>query len=99
MIHDVPTCKVLIERIEREAIETMQQTSALIVEDESQIPHTGTDEVSSHPAKDAKGADADLAEKGGKGEEKKTRDGTVGAKDNHPEAQLWGIGEKKQSKL
>jgi len=78
----------------------MQQSSSLIVDDASEIPYTGTDEVS-HPARD-KAADANLAEKGGKGEEKKTATGKVGAGDNHPEAQLWGIGEKKggkQSKL
>jgi len=87
-----------VSRIEREAIETMRQSLSMLVDDPSEIPHTGTDEVS-HPKRD-KNADAELADKGGKGEEKKTATGKVGANDNHPEAQLWGIGEKKtKSKL
>jgi len=87
-----------VSRIEREAIETMRQNLSMLVDDASDIPHTGTDEVSNKVLD--KSADAQLAEKGGKGEEKKTATGQVGANDNHPEAQLWGIGETKtKSKL
>ena len=35
MIHDIPTCAELISRIEREAIETLQQASSLIVSEDS----------------------------------------------------------------
>jgi len=30
LIHDIPTCEVLIKRIEREAIETMNRTQMLL---------------------------------------------------------------------
>jgi hypothetical protein len=31
LIHDIPTCDVLVKRIEREAEETLNKASALIV--------------------------------------------------------------------
>lgn len=33
MIHDVPTCDVLVKRIEREAAETLSKTSSLLVDE------------------------------------------------------------------
>jgi len=36
LIHDVPTCQVLISRIEREAIETLEKASSLVVKDAPQ---------------------------------------------------------------
>ena len=35
LIHDIPTCKDLVERIEREAVETLQEAQSLYV------PETG----------------------------------------------------------
>lgn len=43
LIHDVPTCDVLLKRIEREAIETFRAKQSLIIdEDEVPVSATGT---------------------------------------------------------
>jgi len=36
LIHDIPTCQVLVSRIEREAIETLEKASSLVVKDAPQ---------------------------------------------------------------
>jgi NAD(P)H-dependent flavin oxidoreductase YrpB (nitropropane dioxygenase family) len=33
LIHDIPTCEVLVKRIEREAVETLAQTASLWQQD------------------------------------------------------------------
>ena len=35
LIHDIPTCDELVKRIEREAIETLQKASSLLVEEDN----------------------------------------------------------------
>lgn len=50
LIHDVPTCDELVKRIEREAIETLQKSQSLYVDDvpkPDQIAGKGADQVQS----------------------------------------------------
>ncbi len=47
LIHDIPTCKELVTRIEREAAETLQKNAALVIDDDD-IPKTATGTVSKH---------------------------------------------------
>jgi len=82
LIHDIPTCADLIQRIEREAEETLRRTSSLLSEDGP---------AKSNPQTGPLGATAENARNV---QHPGTQDGTVGKNDNNPEAQLWGIGEK-----
>jgi hypothetical protein len=34
LIHDIPTCKVLVERIEKEAIESLSKAQSLVVDEQ-----------------------------------------------------------------
>ena len=47
MIHDIPSCDQLVKRIEKEAIDTLNQASSLITDD---IPHDG---IAGKPVQDA----------------------------------------------
>lgn len=44
LIHDIPSCAELISRIEREAIETLQKSTSLVVE-EGQVPASASSTV------------------------------------------------------
>lgn len=82
LIHDIPTCADLIQRIEREAEETLRRTSSLLSADGP---------AKSNPQTGRVGATAENARNV---QHPGTQDGKVGKNDNNPEAQLWGIGEK-----
>lgn len=103
LIHDVPTCKELVERIEREALETLMAKVALaqsVVGGDGEENGTEKGVVADGGFDDGKGG---VARTGGQTLEGKEgleggiedkKDQKVGKEENHPQAQLWGVGEK-----
>lgn len=79
LIHDIPTCDVLLKRIEREAIDALQRTTSLITDSVTPTTQRGKEVVDpdANPQSDH---------------------GSVGKGVNNPEAEIWGIGQRK-SKL
>ncbi|KAL8753319.1 MAG: hypothetical protein Q9199_005120, partial [Rusavskia elegans] len=80
LIHDIPTCAELINRIEKEAEETLIKASSLITSSSSD----------SWPEPSPKAADPATAGKAGP-----ETPGTVGKDVNNPSAEIWGIGKPK----
>ncbi|KAI4252182.1 MAG: hypothetical protein L6R35_007590 [Caloplaca aegaea] len=82
LIHDVPTCKSLIDRIEKEAEETLIRASSLITSSSSEsLPEPSP---SPKPSQDLSSAKA--------GPE---TPGTVEENMNNPSAEIWGVGKPK----
>lgn len=82
LIHDIPSCADLVQRIEKEAMETMRRTTSLLSDDGPEKVNPQTGEI---------GATAEGARNV---QHPGIYDGKVGKNDNNPEAQVWGIGEK-----
>ena len=80
LIHDIPSCKELVKRIEREAIETLKKANSLITGDDSLV---GSDSSSDRAAKDGSAPELDPPPN------------TVGKNENSPGAEIWGIGKSK----
>ncbi|KAL8664437.1 MAG: hypothetical protein Q9168_007895, partial [Polycauliona sp. 1 TL-2023] len=80
LIHDIPTCAELINRIEKEAEETLRKASSLIISDSSE----------SQPEPSPKTLDPSAAGKAGP-----ETPGTVGKNINNPSAEIWGVGKPK----
>ncbi|KAL8891074.1 MAG: hypothetical protein Q9215_001845 [Flavoplaca cf. flavocitrina] len=80
LIHDIPTCATLINRIEKEAEETLLKASSLITSSSSD----------SQPEPSPKAPDPATAGKAGP-----ETPGTVGKDVNNPSAEIWGVGKPK----
>ncbi|KAL8809898.1 MAG: hypothetical protein Q9200_003016 [Gallowayella weberi] len=80
LIHDIPTCAELIDRIEKEAEETIFKASSLITSNPS--------DTSLEPSTTR----ADPSSAGKAGPE---TPGSVGKDVNNPSAEIWGIGKPK----
>lgn len=80
LIHDIPTCAELINRIEKEAEDTLIKASSLITSSSSE----------SWPEPSPKVADPATAGKAGP-----ETPGTVGKDVNNPSAEIWGVGKPK----
>ncbi|KAL9598618.1 MAG: hypothetical protein Q9219_004363 [cf. Caloplaca sp. 3 TL-2023] len=84
LIHDIPTCKDLIERIEREAEETLIKATSLITSSASEAwpePSQSSDKTM-NPSSAGDKAGPETPE-------------TVGANVNNPSAEIWGVGKPK----
>ncbi|KAL8801939.1 MAG: hypothetical protein Q9182_004120 [Xanthomendoza sp. 2 TL-2023] len=80
LIHDIPTCAELIDRIEKEAEETLVKVSSLITSSPS--------DTSLEPSNT-------LADPSGTGKAGPETPGSVGKDVNNPSAEIWGIGKPK----
>ncbi|KAL9026535.1 MAG: hypothetical protein Q9196_004815 [Gyalolechia fulgens] len=80
LIHDIPTCRDLIERIEREAEETLSKTASLITSRSSDA----------WPESSRKASDPSSAGKAGP-----ETPGAVDKNVNNPSAEIWGVGKPK----
>ena len=83
LIHDVPTCKELVERIEREAEETLVKTASLMT-------IGGGSEAWPEPEVETRGSSLSSAGKAGP-----ETPGMVDASVNNPSAEIWGVGKPK----
>ncbi|KAI4129524.1 MAG: hypothetical protein LQ341_006560 [Variospora aurantia] len=82
LIHDVPTCKSLIDRIEKEAEETLIRASSLITSRSSEsLPEPSPSPKPSHDSSSAKAGPE--------------TPGTVEENMNNPSAEIWGVGKPK----
>ncbi|KAL8941310.1 MAG: hypothetical protein Q9216_002329 [Gyalolechia sp. 2 TL-2023] len=80
LIHDIPTCRDLIERIEKEAEETLIKATSLITSSPSDA----------WPETSRKASDPSSAGKAGP-----ETPGTVDRNVNNPSAEIWGVGKPK----
>lgn len=85
LIHDIPSCKELVERIEREAVETLTAKLGLA---------KGVEEEKQEEVQENKNDKQTI--EGGIDDAKTQK---IGEAENHPQAQIWGVGEKRESKL
>ncbi|KAL9012048.1 MAG: hypothetical protein Q9173_003158 [Seirophora scorigena] len=80
LIHDIPTCKELVERIEKEAEETLIQASSLITSSSSESWPEASPKSPQQPSTGKAGPETP---------------GTVGKNINNPSAEIWGVGKPK----
>ncbi|KAL9001747.1 MAG: hypothetical protein Q9188_005286 [Gyalolechia gomerana] len=80
LIHDIPTCRDLVERVEREAEETLIKATSLIT--------SGSSDAWPEPSR--KASDPSSAGKAGP-----ETPGTVDKNVNNPSAEIWGVGKPK----
>ncbi|KAI4169176.1 MAG: hypothetical protein LQ343_005884 [Gyalolechia ehrenbergii] len=80
LIHDIPTCQDLVERVEREAEETLIKANSLITSSSSDA----------WPEPSRKASDPSSAGKAGP-----ETPGTVDKNVNNPSAEIWGVGKPK----
>lgn len=90
LIHDIPTCKELVDRIEEEALKTLQAKIGLA----DGSADTGASASAGQSA--GRQAPRDSIE----GDIDDAKDQKIQKKDgeNHPQAQLWGVGEQNNRK-
>lgn len=90
LIHDIPSCAELVARIEKEAIQTLQA--------KIKLSNDSADAGSVADSAQSGGASTQATSKGSiEGDINDAKDQKIQKKDgeNHPQAQLWGVGEKK----
>jgi len=89
LIHDVPTCAELVERIENEALETLQSKLGFANGNSSSDSAQNAASTSKIEGGNIEGGIEDA------------KQDQLQANENHPQAQLWGVGEgkKRGSKL
>lgn len=80
LIHDIPTCKELVERIEKEAEETLIRASSLITSSPSESWPEPSPQSPQQPSTGKAGPETP---------------GTVGKNINNPSAEIWGVGKPK----
>ncbi|KAI4112861.1 MAG: hypothetical protein LQ345_006056 [Seirophora villosa] len=80
LIHDIPTCKELVERIEKEAEETLIRASSLITSSPSESWPEPSAQSPQQPSTGKAGPETP---------------GTVGKNINNPSAEIWGVGKPK----
>lgn len=89
LIHDVPTCAELVQRIEMEALETLQAKLGFA------NGNTESDSAQSSASAGKLQGSSKI-----EGDVDDAKQDQLQKNENHPQAQLWGVGEKKRdSKL